>query len=358
VSVLQVRARPVAAPPQPGSDEWLQLVRRARRLSWASLSWLGIEGAVSVAAGVVAGSVALVGFGIDSVIEGLASIIVIWRFTGVRTRSATAEGRAQRLVALSFFLLAPYIAVEALLALVTARHPEASPVGLALIGASLLICPWLGLAKQRVGARLGSSATAGEGRQNLLCAALAGAVLVGLVGNALWGLWWLDPAAALVIAAAAVREGVTSWRGESCGCCAPVAVAPVAIAPSGGRDDVMPRANALRVLRTAPVGCTLDDAALAARAEQFRLLADRALVGVEQTPAGGVRVRYRRDPEVEEEVARLAALESECCGTLEWRAEAAGDETHLVVEGPRETRAVLRALGQAQAARRGQGSFD
>jgi len=345
VSVLQVRARPVAAPPQPGSDEWLRLARRARRLSWASLSWLGIEGAVSVAAGVVAGSVALVGFGIDSVIEGLASIIVIWRFTGARTRSATAEGRAQRLVALSFFLLAPYIAVEALIALLTGRHPEESPVGLALICASLLICPWLGLAKQRVGARLGSPATAGEGRQNLLCAGLAAAVLVGLVGNALWGLWWLDPVAALVIAAAAVNEGVTSWRGESCGCCAPVAIEPTAIASGAGQGGPRPGPSALRVLRSGPAGCTLEDAALAERAEEFRVLADRALVAVERTPSGGVRVRYRREPGVEEAVARLVALESECCGAFAWRAERSLHETHLVVEGPREARAVLDVLG-------------
>jgi divalent metal cation (Fe/Co/Zn/Cd) transporter len=91
---------------------------------------------------------------------------------------------------------------------------------MALAGASLFICPWLGVAKRRVGARLGSSATAGEGRQNLLCAGLAGAVLLGLLANALWGLWWLDPAVGLIIAVVAVREGVTAWRGESCACCA------------------------------------------------------------------------------------------------------------------------------------------
>jgi len=204
-----------------GGPEWLRLTRRARRLSWASLAWLGIEGSVSVAAGLVAGSVALVGFGIDSAIEALASVIVIWRFTGARALSTRAESRARRLVAVSFFLLAPYIAVDAGLALASGRHPEVSVVGMALAATSLLICPWLGLAKRRVGARLGSAATAGEGRQNLLCAGLAGAVLVGLGANALWGLWWLDPVVALVIAAAAVREGRTTWRGEACGCCMP-----------------------------------------------------------------------------------------------------------------------------------------
>jgi divalent metal cation (Fe/Co/Zn/Cd) transporter len=203
------------------SPEWLRLTRRAKRLSWTSLAWLTIEGTVSVAAGLAAGSVALVGFGLDSAIEGAASVIVIWRFTGGRTRSPDAERRAQRLVAASFFLLAPYVAAEAALALATARHPETSWVGVALAAGSLLICPWLGMAKRRLGARLGSPATAGEGRQNLLCAGLAAGVLLGLLANALWGLWWLDPAVALGIAAVAVREGVTSWRGESCACCAP-----------------------------------------------------------------------------------------------------------------------------------------
>ena len=211
---------PGAARPAAGDPEWLRLTRRAKRLSWTSLAWLGIEGTVSVAAGLAAGSVALVGFGLDSAIEAMASIIVIWRFTGARTLSAVSERRAQRLVAASFFLLAPYIAVDALHALIVGRHPATTWVGMALAGASLFICPWLGVAKRRVGARLGSSATAGEGRQNLLCAGLAGAVLLGLLANALWGLWWLDPAVGLIIAVVAVREGVTAWRGESCACCA------------------------------------------------------------------------------------------------------------------------------------------
>ncbi len=224
-----------------GSSEWLRLTRRAKRLSWTSLAWLGIEGTVSVAAGLAAGSVALVGFGIDSAIEAIASVIVIWRFTGTRTLSVLSERRAQQLVALSFFVLAPYIAVDALIALVTSRHPETTYVGIALAGASLFICPWLGMAKRRVGSRLGSSATAGEGRQNLLCAGLAGAVLLGLLTNTLWGLWWLDPAVALGIAVVAVREGITAWRGESCACCA----GPVAPNPSAATAP-------LRILRSGP----------------------------------------------------------------------------------------------------------
>jgi divalent metal cation (Fe/Co/Zn/Cd) transporter len=203
--------------------EWLLLARRARWLSWASLAYMCVEGAVAVVAGIVAGSIALTGFGIDSAIEGAASLIVVWRFTGSRLLSERAEGRAQKLVAISFFLLAPYIAAEALRDLIGGHHPEASWVGIGLAAASIALMPALGIAKRRIGERIGSPATAGEGAQNLLCAYMAVALLAGLSGNALLGLWWLDPAAALVIAALSVHEGVETWRGE--GCCAPGAAA-------------------------------------------------------------------------------------------------------------------------------------
>jgi divalent metal cation (Fe/Co/Zn/Cd) transporter len=190
-----------------------------------SLAWLCVEGTVGVIAGIVAGSIALVGFGLDSAIEGIASVIVVWRFTGARTLSNTAEGRAQKLVAASFFLLAPYIAVEATHALISGAEAETSWLGIGLSVGALFICQPLGLAKRRIGNKLGSSATSGEGTQNLLCGYLAGAVLVGLLGNAWFGLWWLDPIAALAIGAVAVVEGRKAWRGESCecaGCAAPI----------------------------------------------------------------------------------------------------------------------------------------
>jgi divalent metal cation (Fe/Co/Zn/Cd) transporter len=184
---------------------------------------MGLEGAVAIVAGILAGSIALTGFGIDSAIEGTASLIVVWRFTGSRLLSERAEGRAQKLVAISFFLLAPYITVEALRDLIGGHHPEPSWIGIGLAAASIALMPALGIAKRRIGERIGSPATAGEGAQNLLCAYMAVALLAGLSGNALVGLWWLDPAAALVIAALAVNEGVETWRGE--GCCAPAAAA-------------------------------------------------------------------------------------------------------------------------------------
>lgn len=214
-------------PPMPtrapaGSPEWLRMAAWARRLSWISLVWMSAEGAIAILAGLVAGSVALIGFGLDSGVEGVASAIIIWRFTGHRTLSAHAERRAQRLVAVQFFLLAPYVCVEAILALTSGEHPATSWLGIGLAVTSLVGMPALGVAKRRIGERLGSVATKGEGAQNLLCAYLAGALLAGLLGNALFGAWWLDPAVALLIAVVAVREGALAWRGEGCGCGQPV----------------------------------------------------------------------------------------------------------------------------------------
>jgi divalent metal cation (Fe/Co/Zn/Cd) transporter len=192
------------------------LARRVKLLSWLPLAWMTVEGAVALIAGIAAGSIALVGFGLDSAIEGFASVIVIWRFTGHRVFSHEAEERAQRLVAVQFFLLAPYVAVESTRALVNADHPGASWVGIGVAIGSLVLMPLLGVAKQRLAISLGSAATAGEGRQNMLCAYLAGALLLGLLGNALAGAWWLDPAVGLLIAGVAVKEGRDTWRGESC----------------------------------------------------------------------------------------------------------------------------------------------
>ena len=196
----------LTAPELAGSPQWLRLARRARLLSWLTLGWLGIEAAVGVAAAIIAGSVALLGFGLDSGIEALASIVVIWRFTGSRLAGPLSERRAQKLVAVSFWLLAPYIAVEGIQGLVSGSRPETSWVGIALTAGTFLLEPPLGIAKRRLGQRLGSAATAGEGTQNLLCAYLAGAVFIGLVANTAFGWWWLDGTVALMIAAWAAKE--------------------------------------------------------------------------------------------------------------------------------------------------------
>ena len=201
--------------PVRGAD-WHRNARRARLLSWVGLVWMTVEGTVGVFSGVVAGSIALQAFGISSAVEGLASVIVIWRFTGARTLSETSERRAQKLVAISFWLLVPYVVAEASYKLVSTAQPETSYLGIGLTISSLVFMPLLGRMKHRLGASLGSAATAGEGTQNILCAYLAAAVLVGLLGNTLFGFWWLDPVAAFVVAGLAVREGQESWRGEGC----------------------------------------------------------------------------------------------------------------------------------------------
>ena len=199
-----------------GSPAYLREARKAKWLSWASLSYMALEGAVAIIAGIAAGSIALIGFGIDSAIEGFASIVIVWRFTAWRTLSHEAENRAQKLVAIQFFILAPYVGIESVRALIEGHHPDESVIGIALAASSLVVMPWLGRAKQRIGSRINSSATASEGKQNLLCAYLAGALLIGLLGNALFGAWWLDPMVGLLITALAIQEGRESWQGDAC----------------------------------------------------------------------------------------------------------------------------------------------
>ena len=218
MSELQLPVLPAAAPAIT-HERYAALARRAKLLSWLSLAWMTVEGAVAIVAGAAAGSIALVGFGLDSAIEGVASVVIIWRFTGHRVFSDAAEDRAQKLVAIQFFLLAPYVAYESVTALVAGHRPAVSWVGIGLAAGSVVLMPLLGIAKQRLANRLGSAATAGEGRQNMLCAYLAGALLAGLLGNALAGAWWLDPLVGLLIVALALKEGVDAWRGEGCACC-------------------------------------------------------------------------------------------------------------------------------------------
>jgi divalent metal cation (Fe/Co/Zn/Cd) transporter len=141
-----------------------------------------VEGAVGLVAGVQAGSIALVAWALGSAVEGLASVVVVWRFSGSRTLSESAELQARRGVAISFWILAPYVAPEAVRDLSGVHHPETTWLGMALTAVALLEMPLLGRTKQRLGARLGSAATKGEGRQNYMCAAQAAAVLAGLIG--------------------------------------------------------------------------------------------------------------------------------------------------------------------------------
>jgi divalent metal cation (Fe/Co/Zn/Cd) transporter len=197
-------------------DRHAVLVRRVKLISWLSLVWMTTEAVVGVIAGVAAGSIALIGWGIDSTIEGVASLVIIWRFTGDRIHSVAAEAIARRVVAISFFLLAPYIFVEATRRLVTGSEAKGSWVGVGLALSAVILMPVFGYVKKRIGNELGSGATSGEGTQNILCAYLSVAILVGLAANALVGFWWADPIVALIVAVVAVQAGARTWRGDSC----------------------------------------------------------------------------------------------------------------------------------------------
>ena len=196
-----------------------RLTGRALRLTQLGLAWHALEAAIALAAGIAAGSVALVGFGADSVIEAGSGLVVLWLVTGDRLRSQRAERRAQQLIGASFVILAVYVAIESARDLIAGHHPAVSWAGVALAAVTLVLMPPLAAAKRNVGVALGSSATTSESRQTMLCAYLSAALLVGLLTNALAGWWWADPAVGLLIAAVALMEAANAWRGESCTCC-------------------------------------------------------------------------------------------------------------------------------------------
>jgi divalent metal cation (Fe/Co/Zn/Cd) transporter len=212
VSAAQTHAHPTLT-----AAERARLGRRAQVLAGVSVTYNVLEAVIAITAGLAAGSVALVGFGLDSVVEVSSGLIILWQFRHRLPESR--ERQALRLMAFSFFALAGYVAVESLRALFFGGEPDASPVGIGLAIASLMIMPFLSWAQRRTGRALGSHAVVADSTQTLLCTYLSAVLLVGLVLNATLGWGWADPIAGLVIAAVAVREGVEAWRGE--GCCAP-----------------------------------------------------------------------------------------------------------------------------------------
>lgn len=218
MSTIQLTPGSRPRPPAP-APERARLEKRARQLAWGGNAWHVVEFAIAVGAGIAAGSVALIGFGADSLIEALAGSVIVWLFTSGRGESQFAERRAQQLIAASYFLLTAYILVESLRDLVGGHHPQTSWVGIGLAAFTAPTMPLLARAKRQVGRKLNSAATVAEAEQNQICAYLSISLLIGLLLNALAGLWWADPAAALVIAAVAAREGRESWKGESCECC-------------------------------------------------------------------------------------------------------------------------------------------
>lgn len=190
------------------------LVRRARLLAGASVAYNVAEAVVAITSGRISGSTALVGFGLDSTVEVMSGLVILWQFG--HPVPEEREHLARRLIAVSFFALAAYVTVESVRAVVTREQPDTSVVGIALAALSLAVMPLLSHWQRRTGRELGSGAVVADGTQTLLCTYLSGVLLVGLLANALLGWWWLDAVAALVIAAVAVREGRSNWRGDAC----------------------------------------------------------------------------------------------------------------------------------------------
>jgi divalent metal cation (Fe/Co/Zn/Cd) transporter len=201
-------------------EDRARLGRRAQLLAGASVSYNLVEGVIAITAGLVAGSVALIGFGLDSAVEVSSGLIILWQFRHRLPESR--EQQALRLIAVSFLALAAYVTFESVRALVTGAEPESSPVGIALAVASLMVMPFLAWAQRRTGKALHSGSVVADSNQTLLCTYMSAVLLVGLALNAALGWWWADPLAGLAIAAIALKEGRDAWRGE--GCCAPTAV--------------------------------------------------------------------------------------------------------------------------------------
>jgi len=190
-----------------------RLERRGRLLAWLTIGWNTVEGVIAIGAGLAAGSLALVGFGLDSFVEVFAGGVVLWHLRGL---SQERERRALRLIALSFFALASYVIIEAIRELVVGSEAEESTVGLVLAAVSLLVMPLLAWAKRRTGQELGSPVLVADSTETALCSYLSAILLGGLVLNATLGWWWADPLAAVGIAVLAIREGREAWRGEVC----------------------------------------------------------------------------------------------------------------------------------------------
>jgi divalent metal cation (Fe/Co/Zn/Cd) transporter len=199
-------------------DRSAVLRRRVRLLVAATITYNLVEAVVALTAGTIASSVALIGFGLDSVIEVSSAAAVAWQFAGTDPRRR--ERTALRVIGWSFFALAAYVTVEAVRALLGVGEAERSTVGIVLVALSVVVMPFLSLAQRRAGRELGSASAVADSKQTLLCTYLSAAVLVGLVLNAALGWWWADPAAGLVLAVLAVREGRNALRGDTC--CGPL----------------------------------------------------------------------------------------------------------------------------------------
>ena len=211
-------ATPQAADQDAGSvltkQRRTELGRRAQLLAGASVAYNAVEAVVAIGAGVVASSIALIGFGLDSIVEMSSGLIILWQFR--HRMPETRERRALRLIAISFFVLAGYVTFESMSALIGGEAAAPSTVGIVVATLSLIVMPVLSWAQRRTGRELGSTTVVADSKQTLWCTYLSGVLLLGLVLNSLFGWSWADPVVALVIAAVAVKEGREAWRGHHC----------------------------------------------------------------------------------------------------------------------------------------------
>ncbi len=189
-----------------------RLHRRVRFIVAFTITYNVIEAIVAITAGMLASSAALIGFGLDSVVEVLSAVAIAWQFT--RKDPERWEKATVRAIGLAFFALAAYVSIDAILSLISQEGPEHSPFGIGITALSLLVMPLLASFEICTGRELGSKSVLADARQLMLCVYLSGAVFIGLILNSLFGWWWADSVAALIVAALAIREGIEAWRGD------------------------------------------------------------------------------------------------------------------------------------------------
>jgi divalent metal cation (Fe/Co/Zn/Cd) transporter len=213
LSTSKASARAAARSGDETATERARWRRTALLLAWATIAWNSLEAVIAIASGAEAGSIALVGFGLNSIVEVGSAIVVVWQFSGA---DAAREQRALKLIAGSFFVFAAYVAIQAVWDLVARSEPAESVPGIVLAALSLVVMPLLAVSKRRVGLKMASRTVVADSGQTVLCSYLSVVLLMGLVANATLGWWWADPVAAVAIAALAVREGREVWRGDVC----------------------------------------------------------------------------------------------------------------------------------------------
>ncbi|MGH2683419.1 MAG: cation diffusion facilitator family transporter [Actinomycetota bacterium] len=316
------------------------LLRSGLRLEYLTVGWNLVEGVVAVLAALVAGSVALLGFGIDSFVESASGSVLVWRLLAERgatgqERIERVEQRAQRLVAVSLVGLVVFVTVDASRTLWLREHPDPSAVGIVLTAVSLGVMWWLARAKRRTAIALGSRAMEADAFQTTACWGLSLVVLVGVGLNAVLGWWWADPVAALGITYFLVREALEAWRGEE------RSMTPPDVPLAAAEGSSAPQVTEM----TEPVyACSLDDEELTARRADWRALEAGALIRAETRPDGRLLV-YRGGADTARVLKGLIEAERKCCSFLDFRVEAAEDEVRVTVTMPPEARPSATELG-------------